>query len=254
MADATGTPGVIVAGNAEAVGYAVAEDLCRHGRRVVLLDDDGEALTECANRIAAAGGDILPLTVDFASEQSVSDAAQAAISHLGVPGFVLHNAAVLTERPMGEWQFADWKRETDIILQAAFILSKAVWPLLLEAGRGSLLYVSSGSALAGFPDEAAYAPAKHGQEGLMKVLALEGRDRNIAVNTITPGTPINGPLAHTYTEEQRRVMLKPEALAPAFRFLSEIDASFSTGNRLNAYQLARTLAAAAAPASVETPR
>ena len=88
----------------------------------------------------------------------------------------------------------------------------------------------------------------------MKVLALEGRDRNIAVNTITPGTPINGPLAHTYTEEQRRVMLKPEALAPAFRFLSEIDASFSTGNRLNAYQLARTLAAAAAPASVETPR
>jgi 3-oxoacyl-[acyl-carrier protein] reductase len=248
MADDAGTPGALVAGNAEDVGYAVAEELCRHGARVVLLGDDSDSLIACADRISAEGGDILPLTVDFASAQSVGAAAQTAISHLGVPQFVLHNAAILTERPMGEWQFGDWKREVDTTLQAAFVLSKAVWPLLLEAGTGSLLYVSSGSALAGFKDEAAYAPAKHGQEGLMKVLALEGRDRNIAVNTITPGTPIDGPLAHTYTEAQRRVMVKPQVLAPAFRFLSQIDASFSTGNRLNAYQLSRTLAAAV-PAS-----
>jgi 3-oxoacyl-[acyl-carrier protein] reductase len=95
--------------------------------------------------------------------------------------------------------------------------------------------------------EAAYAPAKHGQEGLMKVLALEGRARNIAVNSITPGVPIDGPLAHTYSDAQRRVMVKPQALAPAFRFLSEIDASFSTGNRLSAYQLAQVLAVGSGP-------
>jgi 3-oxoacyl-[acyl-carrier protein] reductase len=244
VADGAGRPGAIVAGNAEDIGYAVAEELCRHGSRVVLLDDDSEALTAHADRISAEGGDILPLAVDFASTESVAAAADDAISHLGVPQFVLHNAAVLTERPMGEWKFGDWKREVDIILQAAFVLSKAVWPLLLAARAGSLLYMSSGSALMGFKDEAAYAPAKHGQEGLMKVLALEGRDRNIAVNSITPGTPIDGPLAHTYTEAQRRIMVKPQVLAPAFRFLSQIDASFSTGNRLNAYQLSRTLAAA----------
>jgi 3-oxoacyl-[acyl-carrier protein] reductase len=146
---------------------------------------------------------------------------------------------------MQEWQFDSRKRDVDIVLQAAFVLSKAAWPMLLEARSGSLLYVSSGSALAGFPNEAAYAPAKHGQEGLMKVLALEGRERNVTVNSTTPGTPIDGPGVHTYTEAQRQVMVKPEVLAPAFRFLSEIDASFSTGNRLNAYQIAQTLSVGA---------
>jgi NAD(P)-dependent dehydrogenase (short-subunit alcohol dehydrogenase family) len=239
--------GAIVSGNAESLGYAVAAELCRCGKTVVLLDDDPDALSAFAAGVREKGGDILPLTVDFASAESVRDAAAAAISHLGVPRFVLHCAAVLTERPMGEWQFAPWKREVDVVLQAAFVLSKAVWPLLLEAGAGSLLYASPGSAIAGVRHEAAYAPAKHGQEGLMKVLALEGRERNIAVNSITAGVPIDGPLAHIYSEAQRRAMVKPQVLAPAFRFLSEIDASFSTGNRLNAYQLSQVLAVGSGP-------
>ena len=244
MAESGAVPrnGAIVSGNAENLGYAVAAELCRCGKTVVLLDDDPDALPAFAARVREKGGDILPLTVDFASAESVRDAAAAAIDHLGVPRFVLHNAAVRTEHPMADWQFEPWKREVDVVLQAAFVLSRAVWPLLLDAGAGSLLYVSPGSAVAGFRDDAAYGPAKHGQEGLMKVLALEGRERNIAVNSITPGVPVDGPLAHTYSDAQRRVMVKPHVLAPAFRFLGEIDASFSTGNRLNAYQMAQVLA------------
>jgi len=250
VAEGGGVPrnGAIVSGNAEGLGYAVAAELCRCGKTVVLLDDDPEALSAFAAGVREKGGDILPLTVDFASAGSVRDAAAAAIDHLGVPRFVLHNAAVLTERPMGAWPFEPWKREVDVVLQAAFVLSKAVWPLLFDAGAGSLLYVSSESAMAGFRDEAAYAPAKHGQEGLMKVLALEGRERNIAVNSITPGVPIDGPMAHTYSDGQRRVMVKPQVLAPAFRFLGEIDASFSTGNRLNAYQMTQVLSVGSGPA------
>jgi hypothetical protein len=68
-----------------------------------------------------------------------------------------------------------------------------------------------------------------------------GRERNVAVNGITPGTPIGGPPVHTYTGARRQIMVKPEVLAPAFRLLSEIDASCSTGNRLNAHQMAQTL-------------
>lgn len=248
MAESGAVPrnGAIVSGNEAGLGYAVAAELCRCGKTVALLDDDPDALSVFAARVRETGGDILPLTVDFASAGSVRDAAQAAIGHLGVPRFVLHNAAVLTRRPMGEWRLEPWKRDVDVVLQAAFVLSKAVWPLLLAEGAGSLLYLSA-SAIAGSRHEAAYAPAKHGQEGLMKVLALEGRARNIAVNSITPGVPIGGPQAHAYGDAQRRVMVMPHVLAPAFRFLSEIDASFSTGNRLNAYQIAQVLAVGSGP-------
>jgi|HubBroStandDraft_5_1064220.scaffolds.fasta_scaffold231877_2 NAD(P)-dependent dehydrogenase (short-subunit alcohol dehydrogenase family) len=247
MPDASRGPATaIVAGNCEDLGYAIADELCQHGCRVALIDQDRQALDDFARQVKDRGGDLTPVVADFASETSVREAAETAIAGLGAPDCFVHNAAVFTERPMADWAFEDWKRETDIVLQAAFVLSKAVWPRLLEARTGSILYVSSGSALAGFALEAAYAPAKHGQEGLMKVLALEGREHNIAVNSVTPGAPIDGPLKGTYSQGELDRMVKPSVLAPAFRFLGGISPAFSTGSRLNAFQIAQTLAAAGA--------
>ncbi|HTX01229.1 MAG TPA: SDR family oxidoreductase, partial [Acidimicrobiales bacterium] len=137
-------------------------------------------------------------------------------------------------------------------LQAAFILSKSAWPVMCEQGAGSLLFVSSASAVAGFAGEEAYVPAQHGQEGLMKVLALAGRQRNVASNSVTPGVPLGAPPPPTSPSEQRCATLTrvtPELVAPAFRFLAAIDVSFSTGNRLDAHQIARSLAAGAAVAA-----
>lgn len=235
----------IVAGNADGLGYAVALDLCAHGTRVAVIDDDGEGLERLVKSAPQGEGDLIPVEADFSSATSMQQASELAIEAVGIPSCVLHNSAVLSERPLLEWDFDDWKREVDAILQAAFILSKAVWQGLCEAGRGSVLYVSPESALAGFAQQEAFVPGKHGQEGLMKVLALAGREHNIASNSVDPGVPIDGPRSASYSEAQRRVMVKPEVLAPAFRRLAGIDPSFSTGNRLNAHRIARTLASVA---------
>jgi NAD(P)-dependent dehydrogenase (short-subunit alcohol dehydrogenase family) len=130
----------------------------------------------------------------------------------------------------------------NIIVEAAFILSKAVWARLIEAKSGSIVFISSGSALRGFIKETAYTPGKHAQEGLMKVLALEGQPFNIAVNTITPGAPINTPMsASHYPDELRQKWIDPALLTPAFVFLAGIDASIATGPRLDAWQLSEAM-------------
>jgi NAD(P)-dependent dehydrogenase (short-subunit alcohol dehydrogenase family) len=99
----------------------------------------------------------------------------------------------------------------------------------------------------GFVKETAYTPGKHGQEGLMRVLAQEGRDFNIAVNTITPGVSIDTPMsASHYTAEMRIGMVHPSRLAPAFVFLSGVDASFATGQRFNAFHLSEAMRSATA--------
>ena len=107
--------------------------------------------------------------------------------------------------------------------------------------------MSSGSALGGFVKETAYTPAKHAQEGLMRVLELEGREFNIAVNTITTG-PVDRHAhvrvaLHGGNEDRHGA---PSRLAPAFVFLSAIDASFATGQRFNAFQLSEAIRSAAA--------
>lgn len=143
---------------------------------------------------------------------------------------------------MLEISYADWRQEVDIILQAAFILSKAVWQPMIEAGQGSIVYLSSGSGIKGFPKEVAYCPAKHAQEGLMKVLAIEGQPFNIAVNTITPGAPINTPMsASNYPEELRQKWVDPALLAPAFVYLARQTASTITGERLNAWEISEAM-------------
>jgi NAD(P)-dependent dehydrogenase (short-subunit alcohol dehydrogenase family) len=235
----------ILTGPAEGLGYPIAKAYIRAGLRVSLMDIQVDKLHRLADELAGMGGDCLPIVVDLADAGATQAAVEQALDHYGPPRVLVHNAALLREVSMLDVTFEKWRREMDIIIQAAFLLSKAVWPHMVQAKDGSIIYVSSGSGLRGFVKETAYTPGKHAQEGLMKVLSLEGQPFNIAVNTITPGAPINTPMsASHYPEELRRQWIDPALLAPAFVFLAGIDASVATGHRLDAWQLSEAIRSA----------
>jgi NAD(P)-dependent dehydrogenase (short-subunit alcohol dehydrogenase family) len=232
---------VFLTGAAEGLGREVARELAKAGKHLALFDVQAEKLQAITDELASAT-EVLPLVVDLAEAAATEQAVQQALERYGPPRALIHNAAVLKEVQMIDVTFENWRREVNIILQAAFILSRAVWPGMVEARRGSILYVSSGSALGGFVKETAYTPGKHGQEGLMRVLALEGREFNIAVNTITPGKSIDTPMsAGHYTPEMWVGAVHPSRLAPAFSFLAGIDADFATGQRFNAFQMSEAM-------------
>jgi NAD(P)-dependent dehydrogenase (short-subunit alcohol dehydrogenase family) len=232
----------ILTGAAEGLGKQIANAYIRAGLHVTLMDIQTEKLQTLAAELTAKGGTCLPITVDLADPAATQSAVQQALDQYGTPRVLVHNAALLREVSMLEVTFEHWRKEMDIIIQAAFILSKAVWSRMVEAQSGSLVYVSSGSALRGFLKETAYTPAKHAQEGLMKVLSMEGQPFNIAVNTITPGAPINTPMsASHYPDDLRQRWIDPALLTPAFVFLAGIDASVATGHRLDAWQLSEAI-------------
>jgi NAD(P)-dependent dehydrogenase (short-subunit alcohol dehydrogenase family) len=232
---------VFLTGAAEGLGREVARELAKAGKHLALFDVQAEKLQAITDELASVT-EVLPLVVDLADAAATEEAAAKALEHYGPPRALIHDAAVLKEVAMIDVTFENWRREVNIILQAAFILSRAVWPGMVEARRGSILYVSSGSALGGFVKETAYTPGKHGQEGLMRVLALEGREFNIAVNTITTGRSIDTPMsAGHYTPEMWVGAVHPSRLAPAFGFLAGIDADFATGQRFNAFQMSEAM-------------
>ncbi|PPK66072.1 SDR family NAD(P)-dependent oxidoreductase [Actinokineospora auranticolor] len=236
MIDPTGRF-AIVAGNAEDIGHAVARELAAAGMTVAVLCDQADAVRALAEEVPSAHA----FVTDFTDADALRAATEEAVRRFGTPRLVVHNSAVFREVPVLELDVAAFKAESDSILQSAFVLAKAVWPHMVQARDGSIVFVSSGSALSGFAGEAAYVAGKHGQEGLMKVLALEGKEYGVAVNTITTGAPIDGPLAYTYTDALRAVMVPPSRLAPAFAFLAGIDADFATGQRFNAFQLSEAI-------------
>ncbi|MBB5957212.1 NAD(P)-dependent dehydrogenase (short-subunit alcohol dehydrogenase family) [Saccharothrix tamanrassetensis] len=236
MIDPTGRF-ALVAGNAEDLGHAVARELAAAGMTVAMLCDQADAVRALADELPS----VHAFVTDFTDAHVLRDSAQQVLERFGTPRLLVHNSAVFRETPVLELDVPGFTAETDSILQSAFVLSKAVWPGMVSARDGSIVFVSSGSALSGFANEAAYVAGKHGQEGLMKVLALEGGEHDVAVNTITTGAPIDGPLAYTYSDAQRAVMVPPSRLAPAFAFLAGIDADFASGHRFNAFQLSEAI-------------
>jgi len=240
MSDLSGKV-AIVTGAAQGLGYAIVRALAQEQMRVVLMDVKREQLDSVAAELRGMGAECLAIAVDLADADATGQAIEQALSAFGAPHILIHNAALLKERSMLEIDLPNWQRETNIILQAAFILSKAVWQPMIDAGGGSIVYLSSGSGIKGFVKEVAYCPAKHGQEGLMKVLAMEGEPFGITVNTITPGAPINTPMsAENYNEELKQKWVDPAMLAPAFVYLARQTGNLDlTGQRLNAWELAQ---------------
>lgn len=228
----------IVTGAAQGLGYAIARAYAAEGMRLALMDVNGTLLGQVATELRESGGDCLPIAVDLSDAAATQGAVAQALEHYGTPRVLVHNAAILVNRPLLDIPLGDWQREVNVGVQAAFLLTQAVWPGMTGAGRGSIVYVSSMSGIKGFMDESAYCTAKHGLEGFMKCMAMEGEARNIAVNTITPGMYMNTPMsARNYTDELKQKWVDPILLTPAFVWLARQDATGVTGQRLNAWEL-----------------
>jgi NAD(P)-dependent dehydrogenase (short-subunit alcohol dehydrogenase family) len=227
----------ILTGAAMGWGRAICRAYAAAGLRLAIMDIMADELDAAADEARAAGVECLALPVDLSDADATQHAVDTALAHFGAPRVLVHNAALLKQRSMRQITYEQWRREVDIILQAAFILSKAVWEPMISAGGGSLVYISSGSALRGFVDEVAYTPAKHGQEGLMRALALEGEPFNIAVNTVTPGAPIHTPMsAENYTDDLKAKWVDPSELTSVFVHLAAVTARDVTGERLDAWR------------------
>jgi NAD(P)-dependent dehydrogenase (short-subunit alcohol dehydrogenase family) len=225
----------IVTGAAQGLGYAIARAYTEAGMRVAALDVQAEALAAACDRLGALA---LPVVADLADAADTQRAARQALELVGTPAVLVHNAAILVNRPLLEVSLEAWTREMNVIIQAAFLLTQAVWQPMTDAGGGSIVYVSSRSGIEGFLDEAPYVAGKHALEGFMKCMAMEGEPRGIRANTITPGKAMRTPMSeYNYSEELKKTWVDPYLLTPGFLVLA--GRHNLSGQRLNAWEMAQ---------------
>jgi NAD(P)-dependent dehydrogenase (short-subunit alcohol dehydrogenase family) len=227
----------IVTGAARGLGYAIAKAYVNVGMRVALLDVREELLNEVQ---AEFGDNTAAFPVDLSDGEVTQAVAQQAVAWCGSPDVLVHNAALLVNRPLMEVPLANFQHEMNVIIQAAFVLTQAVWQPMTENGSGSIVYVSSRSGIIGFDEESPYVAGKHALEGFMKCMAIEGKPRNIAVNTITPGMYMHTPMSeYNYPDELKKKWIDPIRLTPAFLTLAKQNGQGISGERLNAWHLSQ---------------
>ena len=108
---------------------------------------------------------------------------------------LIHCAQVLIQRPLIRMTLKDWELQIGSGLRGAFLCSREAFRLMRRRG-GSIVFVSSLSGVFGaekFPGMAAYVAAKSGLAGLTEALAVEGREKHIRVNAVSPGA-VNTPM------------------------------------------------------------
>jgi len=231
----------IITGAAMGFGKAIAAAYVRAGLRVALLDRAEAELQQTTAGLRAEGGTVFPIVVDLLDAAATTQAAHDAIAALKAVDVLVSNAGILRTKSFEDHTLADWDEILHINLRPAFVLSKVMFPYFKRRGGGVILLVTSMSGIIGFLNESAYCASKHGLEGFMKCLAMEGEPHHVRVNTVTPGHGMHTPLSEAnYTDEEKQRWIDPMLLAPAF---VELVTTQLTGQRLNAWEMSEQIRA-----------
>jgi NAD(P)-dependent dehydrogenase (short-subunit alcohol dehydrogenase family) len=182
---------VVVTGAASGIGRATALMFAQEGARVLVADLDQTGAEETVKEIEATGGVALAVVGDLSDQQVVDTVVERTMEAFGRVDVLVNNAGIMDRMSaLGETGDAEWERVIRINLTAPFLLTRAVLPHMLAAGRGSIVFTASEAGLRGGAAGAAYTASKHGIVGLVKNLAVMYRGQGIRANAVAPGPTV----------------------------------------------------------------
>lgn len=232
----------LVTGAASGIGRAVARAFAAEGAAVHAVDVQADALGALVKGLGAEGLAATSSVADIAIPEAVERLVANVLAASGRIDCLANIAGVISSEPVEEVSLAEWDRILGINLRGTFLCARAVVPAMKRQGSGSIINVSSRAGAMGFAGMTAYCASKFGVEGLSRALAKELGPHGIAVNTITPGTPIHTPMSETtYASEQRRIWRNPAVIAPAFVHLALQGPEGLHDRYVNAWELVQEL-------------
>ncbi|GAB3323192.1 NAD(P)-dependent oxidoreductase [Haliea atlantica] len=230
---------ILVTGAGDGIGRAAALAFAARGATLILLGRTVEKLEAVYDAIESAGGAqpaLFPLDLTKATEQDCEQLASAIGETFGRLDGLLHNASLLGERrPIANSSLSAWQEVMQVNVNAAFLLTRTLLPLLEQAPQASVVFTSSGVGRRGRAYWGAYAVSKFATEGLMQVLAdeLENTSR-VRVNSLNPGATNTAMRRSAYPAEEPTRNPSPDEILPAYLYLMGDDSIGVTGQALDA--------------------
>jgi NAD(P)-dependent dehydrogenase (short-subunit alcohol dehydrogenase family) len=175
----------IVTGGAAGIGGAIAQELCREGAAVLILDMSASGQA-AADELTAAGHQALFYHGDVADGAACQAAVAAALAQWGHLNLLVNNAFSFTSKGLDATP-EDWERSLRVGPMGYAAMTQAAVEALKQAGGGAIVNVSSISAFIAQPNRWTYNAAKGAVHTLTKCMAFDLAPYNIRVNSISPG-------------------------------------------------------------------
>lgn len=181
-------PVSIVTGASQGIGRVIAVELASRGDVVVLAARNVDGLKETAGRIEGAGGEHMVIVTDVTSDDSVRSMVRGVTTGLGRIDNLVNNSGV--GGPSGRmWEVepGEWRSTFEVNVFGVFCVTRAVLPVMIDQGTGSVVIVGSISGKRPLFGRSAYTTTKTALIGLTRTLAVEAGPHGIRVNLVSPG-------------------------------------------------------------------
>lgn len=173
----------LITGASKGIGKSIALALAGEGVNIAFCSRGEEALRSTETEIIKTGVKVFASTCDVGNQESLTGFLENARSTLGSIDILVNNVSAIR---FGDEEI-DWEVSLNVDLMGSVWATKKVVPWMTESGGGSILFISSISALeAGSPPS--YAAVKAAIISYSKTLAVQLAPQNIRVNTIAPGS------------------------------------------------------------------
>ena len=229
---------VVITGAAGGLGRAFAEGFAAAGAIVMAADVNAAGLAETAH---LTGGHAQ--TVDVTSAASCTALAAAAQARMGGVDILINNAAIyagLERAPMEDLDEAVWDRVMAVNVKGLWQVSRALSPLLRQAGAGAIVNVASATVFSGSPQWLHYVASKGAVIAMTRAMAREMGDDNVRVNVIAPGFTLTeasmnlmeDAASYGVTRGALKRASQPQDMVGAALYLASPLAGFVTGQTL----------------------
>ncbi|MGR9073638.1 MAG: SDR family NAD(P)-dependent oxidoreductase [Gammaproteobacteria bacterium] len=215
---------ILITGAAGGLGSTASAALAKEGATVILLDKTIPGLEKVYDDIVAAGGPtpaIYPFDLAGANEDQYLELARTVDHKYGKLNGLLHSAAEFGAfSPIETHSTASWGHSLNVNLNAPFLLTRVLLPVLRKSDRACVVFTSDSSVAVAKAYAGAYGVSKIALQALAKILAeeLESSGR-IRVNTLIPG-PVDSPLRKkAYPGEDKSLLPRMQSLSEVYTFL-----------------------------------
>ncbi|MDD4625115.1 MAG: beta-ketoacyl-ACP reductase [Candidatus Paceibacterota bacterium] len=235
---------VLVTGSSQGIGRAIALKFAALGAQIALNDIacQEEKLKAVKSEMENLGAKAEYFLADVSNFEEVEKMTAAIKENFSGLDILVNNAGIAKDRTLAKMTAEEWQKVIDVNLTSVFNCSKNALPLLI-ASQGSIVNISSFSALRGNFGQANYTAAKAGIIGFTKTLSKEVGKFGVRVNAVAPGFIESNMTQAMDMPEEIKMMVKkltslgragqPEEVANAVAFLASSEASFITGTVLN---------------------